>query len=339
MRFIQFIGTQRSGSNLLRVMLNQLPVVSAPHPPHILKTFFPLLPLYGDLARESQFKLLVTDVCRWVNGNPVPWGDFKADPEKIRALCKQNTLMEVFSTIYIEKARHDHAEFWCCKSMETVSYLPELESSGLNPFYIYLFRDGRDVALSFKKVIVGPKHIYSLAKKWHEEQQLSIKLSKSISPARIISIKYEEFTTQPHAVMEELCAKLGIPFDEKIFDYMSSAESKAAAESGRMWTNLLKPVINDNFNKFKKELSEDEVRIFESVAGESLQQLGYELVYRDSPKVRFTRQEIDAFEQEDAKLRKAVVEQTAAAEKERRRLQESLLKEIQSRQKPGVNPA
>jgi hypothetical protein len=46
---IQFIGTQRSGSNLLRVMLNQLPEISAPHPPHILKTFFPLLPLYGNI--------------------------------------------------------------------------------------------------------------------------------------------------------------------------------------------------------------------------------------------------------------------------------------------------
>lgn len=339
MKFIQFIGTQRSGSNLLRVMLNQLPGVSAPHPPHILKTFYPLLPFYGDLANESHFKTLVSDVCRWVNGNPVPWGDFKADADKIYSLCGKRTVTEVFSAIYMEKARHDGADFWCCKSMENVYYLRELEASGYEPFYIYLFRDGRDVALSFKKVIVGPKHIYALAKKWHEEQQLSIKLSKNISLSRIITIRYENFIKEPHAVMEELCRKLDIPFTESVFDYMSSAESKAAAESGRMWTNLLKPVMSDNFNKFRKELSETEIRIFESVAGQSLDQLGYEILFKDSINKTFSPEEIVAFEKEDARLRKAVLEQTDAAEKDRRRAQDLLLKEIQSRQRPAVNPA
>ena len=33
---IFMIGTQRSGSNLLRLMVNQAPDIAAPHPPHIL---------------------------------------------------------------------------------------------------------------------------------------------------------------------------------------------------------------------------------------------------------------------------------------------------------------
>lgn len=33
---IFMIGTQRSGSNLLRLMLYQLPCIAAPHSPHIL---------------------------------------------------------------------------------------------------------------------------------------------------------------------------------------------------------------------------------------------------------------------------------------------------------------
>ncbi|HYC85548.1 MAG TPA: hypothetical protein VEB86_10015, partial [Chryseosolibacter sp.] len=73
---IQFVGTQRSGSNLLRVMLNQFPEISAPHPPHILKTFFPILPIYGDLEDDANFKTLVIDICEWVNVNPVPWDHF-----------------------------------------------------------------------------------------------------------------------------------------------------------------------------------------------------------------------------------------------------------------------
>lgn len=331
MKFITFIGTQRSGSNLLRVMLNQLPSVSAPHPPHILKTFYPLLPKYGDLNNDQNFKFLVDDICRWVNGNPVPWGDFKADTEKILSLCKKRTLPEVFSQVYIGKAKHDGASFWCCKSMENVYYLPELEASGLDPFYIYLFRDGRDVALSFKKVIVGPKHVYNLATKWHEEQQLSIKLVKSIDPSRVISIKYEDYIREPHSVMEELCAKLNIPFTETVFDYMKSSESKAAAESGKMWTNLLKPVMTDNFNKFRKEMSDDDILIYESVAGDSLEALGYELVFKKSERIVLMPEKTSEFNKLNAELVKQMQEQTDPQEKERRKPQELLLKEIQSR--------
>ena len=46
---IQMIGTQRSGSNLLRVMLGGIDAIAAPHPPHILQRFLPLLPKYGSL--------------------------------------------------------------------------------------------------------------------------------------------------------------------------------------------------------------------------------------------------------------------------------------------------
>ena len=83
MKFIQFIGTQRSGSNLLRTMLNQLPEIAAPHPPHILKTFEPILPIYGDLNDNTNFESLVNDVCLWVELNPVSWQSSKFDRAKI----------------------------------------------------------------------------------------------------------------------------------------------------------------------------------------------------------------------------------------------------------------
>ena len=50
---IQMIGTQRSGSNLLRVMLDAVDQITAPHPPHILQRFIPLLDKYGDLNQPE----------------------------------------------------------------------------------------------------------------------------------------------------------------------------------------------------------------------------------------------------------------------------------------------
>src|SRR5947209_6043921 len=117
---VQMIGTQRSGSNLLRLMLNQLPQVSAPHPPHILERFMPLLPLYRDLCLPHNFRNLVTDVCELVACNPVAWTGIELDVEYIISRCKENTLVEITQVLYEEKARSEGANTWMCKSMGNI---------------------------------------------------------------------------------------------------------------------------------------------------------------------------------------------------------------------------
>ncbi len=44
-----------------------------------------------------------------------------------------------------------------------------------------------------------------------------------------------------------------------------------------MWKNLEKPVMQNNTNKYLKELSAEEIEIYEWVAGDTLQALGYTL--------------------------------------------------------------
>ena len=52
---IQMIGTQRSGSNMLRLMFHELDGVTAPHPPHILERVVPLIAAFGDLSVPANF--------------------------------------------------------------------------------------------------------------------------------------------------------------------------------------------------------------------------------------------------------------------------------------------
>ncbi len=43
----------------------------------------PLLPGYGDLEQEENFRLLVDDVCRLVELNPVPWEGVRLDRAEV----------------------------------------------------------------------------------------------------------------------------------------------------------------------------------------------------------------------------------------------------------------
>ena len=68
------IGTERSGSNLLRLILNTHSRIAIPHPPHVVRYFAPLEAAYGDLSRSKEaFTALVDDILAFVRMHIYPW--------------------------------------------------------------------------------------------------------------------------------------------------------------------------------------------------------------------------------------------------------------------------
>lgn len=300
---IQIIGTQRSGSNLLRVILNQSDQLVSPHPAHVLANFVPLLPYYGVLDAVS-YRHLVEDVVDYIHVNPVDWG-VRLDKDAIYRMARQFSLFELNKNIYEFLAMQCGARYWCCKSMGNMYFSDALEKVSPNLKYIYLYRDGRDVALSFQKAIVGEKHNYHIAKQWHADQQACLRLRDRVPADRFFVLNYEQLIQHPEQTIRQLCAFLGIDFQDAMLHYYISDESRRTAEGGAMWTNLTKPVMQDNANKFLREMSASDIRIFESVAFDSLVALGYQPVTSSADVIRFTIEDVEAFHAENNELKRA----------------------------------
>jgi Sulfotransferase family len=327
---ILMIGVRRSGSNLLRVMLNEAPGIVAPHPPHILLRMTPLVPLYGHLADSENFMALVEDVCRLVELNPVPWEGVTLDRGDIARRCRSRTLVAIFGAIYDCATETWAARDWVCKSLENIHHLGEVESYFSDPKYIYLYRDGRDVAASMRKAIIGEKHVYHIAREWMRVQRLALGHRASIPPRRFISVSYEELTGQPEATIGRLCAFLSVSYNERMLQFHTSDEARRTAESsGALWGNVAKPLMTNNTRKFVRELSEEEIGIFESIAGDELDALGYERIHVARGRERkFTDVELRRFDAENERLKEEILRATDAGELERRDRQEALLAEI-----------
>lgn len=327
---IQIIGTQRSGSNLLRVMLNELKEVSAPHPPHILKVFMPLIKNYPDLNEKANFEVLVDDVCRLIETNPVEWENLKLDREEVLSRCDHPTIIQVFRAVYELMAEANEAKFWCCKSMDNAYYADEMEQEGVHPYYIHLVRDGRDVASSFKRVAVGEKHIYNLAVKWKSDQMSSESVVNKYGPERAIVIRYEDLLEVPEKVMKSICNFIGVTYSEKVFDYFKSSEGQHTAASGFMWHNLTSPILKGNTRKFVTSLSGEEIGLFEHVAGKDLQHYNYDLVGKNS--VILTDDMIGHFNEQNERLKREIRNQShLKIDLEKRRDQENLIEEVKER--------
>ena len=303
---VQIIGTQRSGSNLLRLMLQQHPLICAPHPPHILKHFFPLLKHYGDLALPGNLENLLADVLKLIALNPVSWHLDAEDYQRIRNTIEQPTLAAIFKSIYQQKAAKEGAAYWVCKSMSNVHVADVLEAEAINPQYIYLYRDGRDVAASFKRVVVGEKHAYHLARQWKKDQEACLHLKTRIEEARFLAVRYESLIADPEQAMNRIFRYLNVEYSPEFATFYQSEASREAANAGHMWANLIRPCLPANHHKFLTELSAEEISLFEHLAGDVLQTLGYPLTAETANHRPITPADLERFHAENQQLKNTI---------------------------------
>lgn len=330
MQAILMVGEQRSGSNLLRLILNTSPEIAAPHPPHILQNLMPLLPAYGNLDNDDTMTRLIDDVCRLVENNPVPWdGISHFDRNQVRALCRENSLVAVFDAVMQIYARQQGASAWLCKSMQNIRWAKQLNDYLPQPKFIYLYRDPRDVALSFSKAVIGDKHPYHVTRKWAELQQLCLNAQQFLGPDQFIHVRYEEMTSQPEKVIRRVCKFLGIAFLPEMLEFHRSQEASRTAKQSTLWSNLTKPLMSDNSKKFLRDMPQEHIRIIESIAGNLLDELGYErCLVKPGQELHFTPQQIAEFDKENELAKTAMAGMTDPEDTRRRQHQANILHEI-----------
>ena len=95
---IYIVGTERSGSNLLRVILNAHSRIDVPHPPHILKYFSSLAHRYGDLSLDENLARLVKDIGRLLDIHIYPW-ELDLDVDRVVAEARPRSLFGAFASI------------------------------------------------------------------------------------------------------------------------------------------------------------------------------------------------------------------------------------------------
>lgn len=316
---IFMIGTQRSGSNFLRLMLDQSSCLTAPHPPHIVERMIDIAPRYGDVASNGRFGELVEDVCSLVDANPVPWSDAPLDRDDIAARCHDQSFLSVMDAVYDWKRADAGSEDWICKSLANVHYLEELETHfGERCLYIYLYRDGRDVALSFQKAVVGEKHIYAIAKQWDMEQQKALAFWEQ-KLDKVFPLAYESLISQTRETLGALCGFLGVPWDEAMLESHRSAEAARTASAGTLWNNVTNPVMRDNYEKFRREMRVEDMRLFERVAGRSLDVLGYQRAILPPACDEVTEDEAAGYQAENDRMKVAFNKEMGDTEETRKR--------------------
>lgn len=97
---------------------------------------------------------------------------------------------------------------------------------------------------------------------------------KKFGHERAIAVKYEDLLVNPENEVKRICKILGITYSEDILKYYESEESLIIATLGELWRNLTRPIIHNNFIKYKKGMNISEIELYKLIAGWVLTDFG-----------------------------------------------------------------
>lgn len=281
------LATERSGSNLVRSILDTHTEVTAPHP---LETAYPWRKTArpGDLSTVDRYRL-VRDILvnKYFSFHPlVDTLDIDRAFGRLEDLGGES-VQDVQQALYEEYASVVGASTWVSKDPEMWDYLSAAFDYYDDLRVVYLVRDARDTVLSFKRSNVGEYHPYYTARRWADEQRRGLELLDE-HPDSVHRIRYEDLLRDPEAVVEGICEFLELAYEPAMMYYYDTDDVREASESAEVFENLSNPIQSDNYDKYKQQLPDEEVRITEKIAGDELANHGYDRKYTD--------EELDGFE-------------------------------------------
>ena len=270
---ILLLSSERSGSNLLRVMLGCHSMISAPVPPHLAPSLAPLAHLYGNLDEDSRFRDLLQDMIRLSQLAPDPW-PIELELEEVMNCSTRRTFWGAYDAVYSVAAQN--RPHWFSKENRLYNYALSFHEQFVDARFIYLVRDPRDYVASMKKMFHSHWHPYVLAELWQGEQRACLFAHLHLASKQYIyQLRYEDLIDSPKEELEKLCSFLHIPFEDGMLHFYRSEAVQQTSQTIEAWKNLSRPVMCDNRNKYETELSPHEIRWIESIAWSEMQLLGY----------------------------------------------------------------
>ncbi len=278
---IYIIGTERSGSNLLRLVLNAHSRIAVPHPLHLMRYFAPTESARGDLASPVVFGRLVDEILWLKRVHIHPW-PYAIDRQRIIDEARPRDAMGVLGALYDQVQQAEGKARWGCKSTFMVHYADRAIARDPGARFVLLVRDPRDVAASSRRSVFSPYHPWLTAQLWREQQEIGLAALERLGAEHVHLLRYEDLLDQPEATVRGLCDFLDESFEPAMLRFHEGREARTSAGLSESWQNTAKPVLSGNAGKYRQHLSDAEVRMVEAVCAKLMERLGYSADHDDA---------------------------------------------------------
>jgi hypothetical protein len=264
------LGVGRSGTTLLRVMLDRHTTLAIPY-----ETFF-VPQLAHRHGRHPQLEEFLDDLGRL--RTLYDWG---IAPEDVQPRLREGmTIREAIGAIFETYADRQGKHRWGDKTPLYMQQLPLLERVFPDAIWVHLVRDGRDAALSFLELPEGfagktwaqPRTVAQFAARWRTEILSAQRLGRH-SDGRYLELRYEDLVAEPERELRRVCEHASLSWEPGMLDHTRPSDTANMPEH----RNLAQPPT-PGLRDWRSQMSREDALAFEQVAGDVLRSAGYELL-------------------------------------------------------------
>ena len=271
------VGMPRSGTKLLRDLLNRHPRISICT---VESEFIPyLVRTYGADAALSPAQLLGVHARLRQSAFYFDLAERDVAPsaEAFVQACAGKGWPEVFAFVLKRCGPKPYRPgmIWGDKTPGYLNHIPLLKTLFPAAKFIHIIRDPRDYGLSAERT--WGKNLFRAAHRWRYSIQRAREIGAGIAED-YLEVRYEDLLGAPVAVMEPLTSFLGLRFDPAILTLDQPAENYGAAKGTTR-------ILEANANKFETDLRQDAIRRIEEITYPVLRSLNYTVLYarREAP--------------------------------------------------------
>lgn len=269
------IGAPRSGTTLLQYMLRSHPRISLPTgESHFIVPLYKAEKSFGDLRELASIRRVLDEMYRRNAGFlDTDLHGMKFDPEVLaQELHRQGVtgMPQLIRTMLALNAAGEGKQRWGDKTPYYSLHVPLLAEMFPDAQFLHIIRDGRDCALSMlqRGKDLDIHNMYQSAGIWKQYVDAAQAAGCILGRDQYYEFRYEDLLAKQSETVAGICDFLGEAFSESMINYRKA--------SGLGKTPLLKqPIKTDNSGKWKSRMSDRQVRVFESAAGDTLEKNGY----------------------------------------------------------------
>lgn len=325
---IILLASERSGTNLLRAIVSSHSAVASPPPCGIVGILANSSFRYISPLKPPHYGELITDAILTTQTHLNRW-DVVLAPEEVRERMRSVSFWSMFQAMNEIYAERKGCKYWFSKEPDLFRHIYEIEMHMPDAKFVYLVRDGRDVAASMLKGGIHEHHIYNAARRWSDNQKYCLSaLSDSLMRDRIFVLKYEELVVNPETVGRQLMRFIGLDFEESQLEFHRKKEVVEHSEKSEFWENLAKPIDSFSIGNYKKFLSPREIGIYEGIAWHEMGALGYTLEGQHRRKISTLAKGWFTI---SAVLRRKLMEMSTKDEYKRHKVRNEAMREITNR--------
>jgi hypothetical protein len=282
-RPVYIVSSPRSGSTLLRLILDNHPNIAIPPPGYLFNLIYPYLYSYGDLNIEGNFRELAEDILETPTVKRWPI-DLNID-EIVAAAGDDRSFAFVYRFLHETNAALSGKPRWGQKSPRNGVWMDEINALFPGAQFIHLVRDGRDVAIDLADANFWPDTLHGGAIRWRDCMRAVAHLAPNYGTDSLLEVRYEDLCSDPEATLRQICLFLGEPFDPEYLHHHKSDSTKGWS-TDPTHAAVGKPITTEFVGMHETRLGQRDREAIEALIGPELRDAGYSVTDNPEPMSR-----------------------------------------------------